>query len=241
MNASSSPITPRSVPAACGRYVPVPGGGPASGFGRPGGPTESLACPSVFRMRPRLVVLAALLGAAVLAAGCGGDGSDEASETTTQTTTTTEPTTTAATTETTTMTETTTEDTTTSATTTTSESTETEPELTTSGGATSDVGRFLLRTKRNTILCGRDEDDLVCFVPRSGVTVTLGPRGRPPPAEIKDENRGVPARARSAPVLQKGRPITSGPFRCTLRKGEVRCANATKHGFLLGPKSIFRF
>ena len=102
------------------------------------------------------------------------------------------------------------------------------------------INRYLFRTKSNHHVCGLDGSNLVCIVTASGATVTLPPRGRPR-VKVEAENRGVPPRARSSPVLKKGQVVTRGAFRCSLRKGEVRCTNRNRHGFLLGANSIFRF
>ena len=179
-----------------------------------------------------VVVIGLVLAAGLLATACGSSDSETSDVTTqaaTEATTTAQATTTEASTE---ATET--------------ESTEPEGDLandrpqTAAATAAQEINRYLFRTTRNRVVCGLDEGDLVCIVTASGATVTLPPKGRPH-VKVEDKDRGVPSRARSAPILKKGRAVSRGVYRCALNKGEVRCTNGNRHGFQLGANSIFRF
>lgn len=200
-------------------------------------------------MRTLALKLAALgllaVGGFALAA-CGSNES-AAPETTTSTssssttgtstsTTTTESTETGTTTTSTASTGTTTETTETTETTRTATGTTTR-----SGGGGPDLDAVAFRTRGNTVVCGPKGRLLVCFVPTTGATVRLA-RGGVPKAEVEAENRGVPAEARSAPVLARGVSISVSGYTCTGRKaGVVRCRNAGGHGFELSSESVFRF
>jgi antitoxin (DNA-binding transcriptional repressor) of toxin-antitoxin stability system len=109
-------------------------------------------------------------------------------------------------------------------------------------GNHADIGRILFRLKANVVICGTGSDSksLVCFRPDNGATVRLARRGAPN-AKIVAANRGVPARARSAPLLRKGHVYRTSVYRCSLKKTDVRCTNGVRHGFQIGKDAIFRF
>jgi hypothetical protein len=80
----------------------------------------------------------------------------------------------------------------------------------------------------------------VCFRPAGGATVRMARRGVPR-AGVEKQNRGVPAGAAGAAVLRKGQVYKGSFYRCTLKKGDVRCANPAKHGFEIGRIEVYRW
>lgn len=111
-----------------------------------------------------------------------------------------------------------------------------------SQGKHADIGRIVFRLKDNVVICGLGRPNtklLVCFRP-DGVTARLAPHGVPSAKRVPD-NRGVPARARRAPLLRKGHVLRPGVYRCILKKTDVRCTSPTGHGFQIGKEAVFRF
>ena len=82
---------------------------------------------------------------------------------------------------------------------------------------------------------------------RREVQGLLADRGQHRGASVPDlivavaANRGVPARARTAPLLRKGHVYRTSVYRCSLKKTDVRCTNGVRHGFQIGKDAIFRF
>jgi len=111
-----------------------------------------------------------------------------------------------------------------------------------SQGNHSDIGRILFRLKANAVICamGRDSKTLVCFRPANGATARL-PRKGVATAKIVAANRGIPARAKTAPVLLKGHTYRTSVYRCTVKKNDARCTNSANHGFQIGKDAVYRF
>ncbi len=114
--------------------------------------------------------------------------------------------------------------------------------MATSQGSHSDIGRILFRLKANAVICAmsRDSKTLVCFRPANGATAKL-PRKGLASAKIVKANRGVPPKARSAPLLLKGHTYRKSVYRCTVKKNDARCTNAGNHGFQIGKDAVYRF
>ena len=200
------------------------------------------------RAGPGYLLVCLLASILLIAAGCGSDDDGgSASETATTGTTATTSTETTTDEDTTTTTETDDDEdntTTTGTDTSTTNDGDDSDDNGNEGGGGADVDRIAFRTAGNRVVCGTDERGdrlfLVCFQPESGATVRLGPSGVPK-SSLSDDNEGVPAGARGAPVIRKGQPIRVDSYRCVFVQGSVRCTNPRRHGFLIGGVSIFRF
>jgi hypothetical protein len=111
-----------------------------------------------------------------------------------------------------------------------------------SQGSHPDIGRILFRLNANSVICAmsRGSSSLVCFRPASGATAQL-PRKGVASAKIVKANRGVPPKARTAPVLRKGHTYRTSVYRCTVKKNDARCTNGGNHGFQIGKDAVYRF
>lgn len=111
-----------------------------------------------------------------------------------------------------------------------------------SQGSHSDIGRILFRLKANSVICAmsRGSKTLVCFRPANGATAKL-PRKGLASAKIIKANRGVPSKARSAPLLRKGHTYRTSVYRCSVKKNDARCTNGANHGFQIGKDAVYRF
>ena len=107
------------------------------------------------------------------------------------------------------------------------------------------VAKALFRTVGNGVFCGLEttaaHSPLVCWSPQTGYTVTLTPTGGVPAGKLVPSHRGLPRRPAAYRLLRNGKRLVRGAFHCSAAKGNARCRNGSRHGFVIGSSSSFRF
>jgi hypothetical protein len=107
------------------------------------------------------------------------------------------------------------------------------------------VAKSLFRTKGNSAFCGLKNkgrsSPLLCWSPKTGYTVTLSPNGGIPAGKLVPANRALPPQPAAFPLLRNGKSLVHGSYRCSVTKGNARCTNQARHGFVVGGAATFRF